>query len=48
MIRTTGYNCTFAKGEVTLSADSFVIVESFVLGINISGKNLAHLKSAKL
>ena len=44
---TTGYNSTFAIGGVSCSADSFVVAESFVLRINISGKNPAHRKSAK-
>lgn len=43
----TGYNSTFAIGGVSCSADSFVVAESFVLRINISGKNPAHRKSAK-
>ena len=41
------YNSTFAIGGVSCSADSFVVAESFVLRINISGKNPAHRKSAK-
>ncbi len=40
-------NSTFAIGGVSCSADSFVVAESFVLRINISGKNPAHRKSAK-
>ena len=40
-------NCTFAIGGVSCSADSFVIAESFVPRINISGKSPAHCKSAK-
>ena len=40
-------NSTFAIGGVSCSADSFVVAESFVLSINISGKNPAHRKSAK-
>ena len=43
----TGYNSTFAIGGVSCSADSLVVAESFVLRINISGKNPAHRKSAK-
>ncbi|MCG3164248.1 MAG: hypothetical protein POELPBGB_00002 [Bacteroidia bacterium] len=39
-------NSTFAIGGVSSSADSFVVVENFVLRINISGKNPAHRKSA--
>jgi hypothetical protein len=41
------HNSTFAIGGVSYSADSFVVAESFVLRINISGKNPAHRKSAK-
>ncbi len=41
------YNSTFAIGGVSCSADSLVVAESFVLRINISGKNPAHRKSAK-
>jgi hypothetical protein len=40
-------NSTFAIGGVSFSVDSFVVAESFVLRINISGKNPAHRKSAK-
>ena len=40
-------NSTFAIGGVSFSADSFVVAESFVLRINICGKNPAHRKSAK-
>jgi hypothetical protein len=43
----TAYNSTFAIGGVSFSADSFVVAESSVLRINISGKNPAHRKSAK-
>ncbi len=42
----TGHNSTFAIGGVSCSADSFVVKESFVLRINICGKNPAHHKSA--
>ena len=45
-IKTTA-NSTFAIGGVSCSADSLVVAESFVLRINISGKNPAHRKSAK-
>ena len=38
---------TFAIGGVSCSADSLVVAESFVLHLNISGKNPAHRKSAK-
>ncbi len=40
-------NSTFAIGGVSSSADSFVVVESFVLRMNICGKKTAHRKSAK-
>ncbi len=43
----TGHNSTFAIGGVSCSADSLVVAESFVLHINISGKNPAHRKSAE-
>ena len=43
----TAANSTFATGGVSCSAESFVEAESFVLRINISGKNPAHRKSAK-
>ena len=43
----TAYNITFAIGGVSCSADSLVVAESFVLRINISGKNPSHRKSAK-
>jgi hypothetical protein len=41
------HNSTFAIGGVSCFADSLVVAESFVLRINISGKNPAHRKSAK-
>jgi len=44
--RKTRHNSTFAIGGVSCSADSFVVAKSFVLRINISGKNPAHRKSA--
>jgi hypothetical protein len=44
--RKTAYNSTFAIGGVSSPLDSFVITESFVLRINIGGKNPAHRKSA--
>ena len=44
--KTTAGNSTFAIGGVLFSADSLVVAESFVLRINISGKNPAHRKSA--
>ncbi len=48
----TAGNGTFAIGrlpnEASLCyADSFVVEESFVLCINVRGKNTAHSKSAK-
>jgi hypothetical protein len=43
--RKTGANSTFAIGRVSCSIDSFVVAESFVLRINISGKKPAHRKS---
>ncbi len=49
-IRTTNLpaaNSTFAIGGVLLSADSLMVAESFVLRINICGKNPANRKSAK-
>lgn len=45
-IKERTHNSTFAIGGVLCSADSFVVAESFVLRINISGKNHAHRKSA--
>jgi hypothetical protein len=45
--RNTAGNSTFAIGGVSCSADTFVVAESFVLRINICGKNPAHRKSAK-
>ncbi len=38
---------TYAIDGVSSSEDSFVVAESFVLRINISGKNPAYRKSAK-
>ena len=40
-------NSTFAIGGVSCSSDGLVVAESFVLRINICGKNPAHRKSAK-
>lgn len=37
-------NNTFAIGGASCSADSLVVAESFVLRINICGKNPAHRK----
>ena len=42
----TAANSTFAIGGVSCSADSFVVMESFVLRINICGRRPAHRKSA--
>ncbi len=39
-------NSTFAIGGNSCSADSLEVAESFVLRINICGKNPAHRKSA--
>lgn len=47
MTGSTGYNSTFAIGGVSCSADIFVVAESVMLRINISGKNPAHRKSEK-
>jgi len=44
--RSPAGNSTFAIGGVSCSAVSLVQAESFVLRINISGKNPAHRKSA--
>jgi hypothetical protein len=43
----TGHNSTCPKGGVSSPLDSFVVAESSVLRINISGKNPAHRKSSK-
>ena len=45
--RKSAANSTFAIGGVSCFADSLEVAESFVLRINISGKNPAHRKSAK-
>jgi len=45
--RSPAANSTFAIGGVSCSADSFVVVESFVPRINICGEKPAHRKSAK-
>lgn len=45
--RMPAYNSTFAIGGVSCSADSLVVAESFVLRINISGKNPATSPSRK-
>ncbi len=46
MKRIAAANSTSAIGGVSCTADSLVIAESFVLRININGKNPAHRKSA--
>jgi hypothetical protein len=46
-MKSTAANSTFAIGGVSCSADTFVQAESFVLRINICGKNPAYRKSAK-
>ena len=40
-------NSTFAIGGVSCSADSLVVVDNFVLRINICAEKPAHRKSAK-
>jgi hypothetical protein len=47
LTKKAAHNSTFAIGGVSCSADSFVVAESFVHRINISGKKPAHRKSAK-
>jgi hypothetical protein len=44
--KSTTANGTFAMGGVSCSADSFVVVESFVLRIKFSGKKPAQRQSA--
>ena len=44
-MRNTTHNSGLAKVAVQCSADSFVVNQSFVLRINISGKN-RHLRQA--
>ena len=44
--RKATHNSTFAIGGVSRSADSFMVTESFVLRIKISGKNPVDRKSA--
>ncbi|MDI9312276.1 MAG: hypothetical protein QM535_18850, partial [Limnohabitans sp.] len=46
MERSTGHNSTFAIGGDSFSAESFVLIKSFVLRIKICGKNPTHRKSA--
>ncbi len=41
------HNSTFAIGGVSCSADTFLVIESSVLRINICGEKPAHRKSAK-
>lgn len=43
----TKRNSTFALRGVSCSADSFVVVESSVLRMNICAEKPAHRKSAK-
>jgi hypothetical protein len=45
--RKSTHNSTFAIGGASCSEDCLVEAESFVLRINICGKNPAHRKSAK-
>jgi hypothetical protein len=45
--RKTAYNSTFEIGGISCSAASFVAAESFVLRINICGKNPAPTASRK-
>lgn len=45
--RTPAGNSIFAIGGVSCFADSFVVDESSVLGINICAEKPAHQKSAK-
>ena len=44
--RITAYNSTLAIGGVSSPLDSFEVAESFVLRINICGKN-RHLRQAR-
>lgn len=45
--RATTANSTLAIGGVSSPLDSFVVAESFVLRIKISGEKPAHRQSAK-
>jgi hypothetical protein len=45
--KNTVANSTFAIGGVSGSVNSFMVAESFVLRMNISGEKPAHRKSAK-
>ena len=45
--RKAATNTGLAKVAVQYSADTFVVNQSLVLRINISGKNPAHRKSAQ-
>ena len=47
MIRKAAHNSTFAIGGVSCSADSFVVIGSAVLRMNICAEKPAHRKSAK-
>ena len=44
--RTAAANSTFAIGGFSFSADSFVVIESSVLRMNICTEKPAHRKSA--
>ena len=46
--RRATHNSTFAIGGITCTAAIFVVAESIVRRINISGKNPAHRKSVNL
>jgi hypothetical protein len=45
--RKTPYNSTYPKGGVSCSKDSFVVIETFVLLINICGELPALRVAAK-
>jgi hypothetical protein len=46
-LKKAAYNSLFAIDGVLRSAETVVVKESFVLRINICGKNSVHRKSAK-
>jgi len=46
MERKPAHNSTFATGGVSCSADSFVVIESLMLRMNICAEKPAHRKSA--
>jgi hypothetical protein len=46
LTETTAGKSTFTIGGVSCSADSLEVAESFVLRINIGGKNPVHRKSS--